>query len=103
MRFARWLFRIAGLYGLAVLLPQYLMEERPGREAPPAITHSEYFYGFLGVGVSWQVTFLLIARDPAWYRPLMIPALLEKATFGIAALILFVLQRASGRQTLAWA
>jgi hypothetical protein len=96
MRFARWLFRIAGIYGLAVLLPQYLLEERVGRDNPPAITHPEYFYGFLGVAVSWQVAFLLIAQDPMRYRLFMIPAILEKATFGIAVLVLFVQQRASG-------
>jgi hypothetical protein len=96
MRFARWLFRIAGIYGLAVLLPQYLLEERVGRDDPPAITHPEYFYGFLGVAVSWQVAFLLIAQDPRRYRLFMIPAILEKATFGVAVLVLFVQQRASG-------
>jgi hypothetical protein len=36
---------------------------------------------------------LLIAQDPARHRPLMIPALLEKAAFGIAALVLFVQQQ----------
>ena len=96
MLFARWLFRIAGIYGLAVLLPQYLMEEQVGRENPPAITHPEYFYGFLGVAVSWQIAFLLIAQDPLRYRLLMLPAILEKATFGIAVLVLFAQHRASG-------
>jgi len=43
------------------------------------------------VAVSWQVAFL-IAQDPARYRPLMIPAVLEKATFGIAVLVLFAQQ-----------
>jgi len=95
MLFARWVFRIAGIYGLAVLLPQYLMLERIGQENPPAITHPEYFYGFLGVAVSWQVAFLLIAQDPVRYRLLMIPAVLEKATFGIAVLVLFAQQQAS--------
>ncbi len=92
----RWVFRIAGIYGLAVLLPQYLLEDRVGRDNPPAFTHPEYFYGFLGVAVSWQVAFLLIAQDPARYRPLMIPAILEKLTFGVAVAVLFALQRVSG-------
>ena len=95
MRFARWVFRIAGIYGLVVLLPQYLMEERVGQDYPPAITHPEYFYGFLGLAVSWQLAFLVIAQDPIRYRLLMIPAVLEKATFGIAVLVLYAQQRAS--------
>jgi hypothetical protein len=95
MRFARWVFRIAAIYGLAVLVPQYLMEERLGRDYPPVITHPEYFYGFLGVAISWQLAFLLIAQDPARYRLLIIPAILEKATFGIAVLVLFTQGRTS--------
>ena len=97
MRFARWVFRIAGIYGLIVLTPQYFMEEQVGRDSPPAITHPEYFYGFVSVAVAWQVVFLVIAQDPARYRPLMpVAAVLEKAPFGIAVLVLFAHHRVSG-------
>ena len=58
MKFSRWVFRIAGIYGLIVLVPQYFMEGRMGADYPPAITHPEYYYGFLGVGVAWQIAFL---------------------------------------------
>jgi hypothetical protein len=84
MRFARWVFLLAGLYGLAVMAPQYFMEAQVGRDYPPAITHPEYFYGFIGVGVAWQVAFLIIARDPARFRLIMIPGILEKLSFGLA-------------------
>jgi hypothetical protein len=96
MTFCRWLFRIAGIYGLLVLVPQYLMEDRIGQDSPPAIIHPEFYYGFLGVAVSWQVAFLRIAQDPARYRPLMIPAFLEKMSFGIAVMVLYLQGRASG-------
>jgi hypothetical protein len=69
MRFARWVFRIAGVYSLVVLAPQDFVEEQVGRDYPPAVTHPEYFYVSLGVAVAWQVAFLLVARDPARYRP----------------------------------
>jgi hypothetical protein len=95
MLFARWIFRIAGVYGLAVLLPQYFLEARLGRDYPPAITHPEHFYGFLGVAVAWQVAFVLIAQDPVRYRLFMIPAILEKASFGIAVMALYSMQRIS--------
>ena len=97
MIFARRVFLIAGIYGLLVLLPLYFMEARIGRDQPPAITHPEYFYGFLGVAVSWQVAFLVISRDPGRFRPLMVPAVLEKATYGIATIALFVGGRLSGQ------
>lgn len=93
MRFARWVFAVAGVYGVLVLSPQYFMEVQIGRDFPPAITHPEYFYGFTGVGLSWQLAFLVIAADPARYRPLMLPAIVEKASFGIAAWILLAQQR----------
>lgn len=93
MLFGRWVFAIAGIYGLIVLTPQYFMESQIGRDYPPAITHPEFFYGFNGVALAWQVAFLVISRDPARFRPLMLPAVLEKASFGIAGWILFAQQR----------
>lgn len=86
MKFARWMFGLAGVYGLLLLVPYYFMEDLIGREYPPAITHPEFFYGFVGTAVAWQVAFLVIARDPARYRPLMPAAMLEKASFGLAAI-----------------
>lgn len=92
-QFARRLFLIAGIYGLLVLLPQYFLEAKNGRDFPPPITHPEYYYGFIGVAVAWQVLFLIIAKDPVRYRAMMIPSVLEKASFGIAAVVLFLLGR----------
>ncbi|MGH9844286.1 MAG: hypothetical protein ACREEM_36650 [Blastocatellia bacterium] len=37
MKFARWLYLVAGIYGLFVLLPQYFLESRNGLNFPPAI------------------------------------------------------------------
>lgn len=93
MRFARVVFTAAGIYGLLVLLPQYFLLEKNGRDFPPAITHPEYYYGFVGVGVAWQLAFLVIGRNPARYRALMPIAVVEKASFGIAACILFARHR----------
>lgn len=90
MNFARRVFQLAGAYGLIVLLPQYLLEEKQGRDFPPPITHPEYYYGFLGVAVAWQIAFFVIARDPVRYRPLMLPAIVEKASFGVAAIVLYL-------------
>ena len=92
MNFAKWTFRLAGIYGLLVLVPFYFCE-KIGRDFPPAITHPEHFYGFLGVSVAWQFAFLLLAQDPVRYRPMMLVAVLEKAGYGIAAVVLFNLGR----------
>ena len=95
MKFARIVFLVAGIYGLIVLLPLYFMEAQTGRDYPPPITHPEYYYGFIGVGVAWQLAFLVISRDPVRYRLLMIPSIAEKASFGIAVAVLFLQQRVS--------
>ena len=89
MKFAKTVFLIAGIYGLIVMLPQYFLEAAIGRNTPPPITHPEFFYGFIGVTIAWQVVFLIISRDPLGYRPLMIAAVLEKAVFVIPVAILY--------------
>jgi len=95
MRFAKVIFLIAGIYGLLVLAPQYFLEEKSGRDFPPAINHPEYYYGFIGVALAWQVLFLILSRDPVRYRAMMIPSILEKAGFGIAVIVLFLQHRVS--------
>lgn len=92
-RFAKIVYTVAGVYGLIALLPQYFLEDKTGRDYPPAITHPEYYYGFIGVAVAWQVLFLILARDPIRFRPMMIPSVLEKASFGIAVALLFMTGR----------
>jgi hypothetical protein len=90
MKTAKYIFLIAGIYGLIVITPQYFLEARIGREAPPAITHPEYFYGFVGVALAFQVLFLIIARDVVRFRLAMIPAILEKLSFGFAVYVLYM-------------
>lgn len=92
-RFARLVFLGAALYGIAVLAPQYVLEQKVNTDFPPAITHPEYFYGFVGLALVWQFAFLLIARDVVRFRPLMPIAVLEKLSFGGAAVVLYLLGR----------
>jgi hypothetical protein len=88
-RFARRVYTIAGVYGLIVMLPQYFLFDRIGRDDPPAITHPEYFYGFVGIVIAWQIAFLVIARAPERYRALMPVTVLEKLVFAVPVVILF--------------
>ncbi|HZE96985.1 MAG TPA: hypothetical protein VE981_08155 [Planctomycetota bacterium] len=96
MVFARRVFRGAGIYGLLVVGPQYFLETRTGVDHPPPVTHPEFYYGFVGVTVAFQVVFLMIATDPARYRPMMLASVLEKATFAIAMPLLYLQQRIPG-------
>jgi hypothetical protein len=88
MRFARRAFLVAGIYGILVLTPPYFLEGQIGRRTPPAITHPEYFYGFIGVGLAFQFVFLVIATDPIRYRLMMLPSVLEKVSYGLALVAL---------------
>src|ERR1700674_5445880 len=88
MRFAKIVFWVAGIWGLLVLTPLYFMFDLIGRNDPPPITHPGFFYGFVGVALAWQIAFIFIATDPVRYRPLMIPSILEKITYGAAVIVL---------------
>ncbi len=91
----RLVFKIAFVFGMLALVPLYFLEQRIGIDEPPAITHPEYFYGFVGVALAWQFCFAAIASDPVRYRPIMLPAMFEKLSFGGAAVVLFALGRLS--------
>jgi len=93
MKAARWIFGIAGVYGILVIAPLYFAEGPIAQNDPPAITHPEFFYGFIGITLAWQLVFLAIARSPARYRPLMLISVLEKLGYGIPAIALFMQQR----------
>ena len=92
-RFARRVFTVAGIYGLITVAPLYLMEQAIATQSPPAITHPEYFYGFIGVTVAWQLVFLRLGRNPVTLRPIMPIAVVEKLGFGIPAIVLYAQHR----------
>jgi hypothetical protein len=71
-----------------IITPMFFMGAKMERDLPPAINHLEYFYGFLGVTLAWQLVFLVLARDPLSYRAVMIPAIVEKVSYGIVFLTL---------------
>ncbi len=76
MKFARIVFAVAGGLGLLAIIPMYMA---PG---------TYRYYGVLGPLVAWQLVFFLIASDPLRYRPIMLPAMLEKALW-VLTLIFF--------------
>ena len=92
MKFAKIVFWIAGIWGILVLTPLFFMFDVIGRQDPPAITHPGFYYGFISVGLAWQVAFLVIARDPVRFRLMMIPSVLEKFGYGASLLVLYLQQ-----------
>jgi hypothetical protein len=96
MRFAKIVFLVAGVYGLIVVFPMYFLEHKTGQDFPPPISHPEYYYGFVGLCIAWQLLFLVLSRNPSRYRSMMIPSIIEKAAWFIPVVILFLQQRVSG-------
>jgi hypothetical protein len=71
----------------------YFLEAKTGRDYPPAITHPEYYYGFVGIALVFQFVFLIIARNPVKYRALMPVSVLEKLSFVVPTVILYFQNR----------
>jgi hypothetical protein len=93
MKFAKILFWIAAVWGILILTPLYFMFDMIGRQDPPPITHPAFYYGFVGTGLAWQFAFLVIARDPVRFRPMMLPSIFEKFSYGIALTTLYLQHR----------
>jgi hypothetical protein len=93
MKFARIVFWIATIWGVLVLAPLYFMFDQIGRQDPPPITHPAFYYGFVSVGLAFQLVFLVIARDPVRFRSMMLPSMIEKFGGGGAFVALYLQHR----------
>src|SRR4051812_12728075 len=63
-RFARVVFRIAGIWGVLIMTPLFFTFDAVGHAYPPPITHPDLYYGFVGVTLVWRLAFLIISPDP---------------------------------------
>jgi hypothetical protein len=93
MRLAKIVFWAAGIWGVLVITPLFFMFDLIGRQDPPPITHPGFYYGFATAALAWQVAFFVIASDPARFRPLMIPSMIEKFGYGATVIALYLENR----------
>lgn len=93
MKFAKVVFFIAFAWGILILTPLYFMFDTIGRQDPPPITHPGFYYGFISVGLAWQVVFFVIARDPIRFLTMMIPSILEKFGYTASFIVLYLQRR----------
>ena len=89
MKFAKYVFIAAGVWGIAVLTPLFFLVDITGRSYPAPTDYPHFYYGFLAVAMAWQFAFLAISSNPARYRLLMIPAFIEKAGYIVATTLLY--------------
>src|SRR5579864_5350923 len=93
MKFGKVVFLIAGIWGVLILTPLYFMFDAIGRQDPPPITHPGFYYGFVSVGLAWQIAFFVIASNPVRFRWVIIPAVLEKFGYGASVIVLCLNRR----------
>ncbi len=53
----------------------------------------QFYYGCLSVAMAWQIVFLAIGSDPARFRPLMIPAIVDMHGYVLILAVLYGLAR----------
>ena len=78
MTFAKVVFTGAGIWGIVVLTPLYFLIDITGKPWPAPANYPHFFYGFISVALAWQLAFLIIGSNPARFRLLMLPAIVEK-------------------------
>jgi hypothetical protein len=96
MKFAKIVFYVAFVWGIVILTPLYFMFDTIGRQDPPPITHPGFYYGFASVGLAFQFVFLVTARDPIRFRPMMLPSVLEKFGYSASLAALYFQHRLHG-------
>jgi hypothetical protein len=79
-RTARWIFAVAAIYGIPVMLAMFLAPAKI-LEGGPSTNRPEWYYGFAAIRMAWQMAFVAIARDPVRLRPVMPMAICEKLFF----------------------
>ena len=95
MKLAKWIFLIAGIFGLLVTIPLAFTESVLEQVLPPRVNHPEFFYGFVFLNMCWQVLYLFLSKNPVRFRPMMIPAFLAKASGTLALTWLYMQGRVS--------
>jgi hypothetical protein len=101
MTFARVIFVIAGIWGIAVLTPLYWLRDITGRAYVVPTDSPQFFYGFFAVALTWQFAFLAIAWNPMRLRPFMLLGVIEKVSYVITLAMLYQQARISADDAMA--
>jgi hypothetical protein len=92
MRFAKWVFTIGGIWGVLIIGPLFFLEGVLARMSGP-FTHPDAYYGFVASTFAWQLVYLVIGRNPAPYRPMMLLGALGKVLYAGSCWALFATGR----------
>jgi hypothetical protein len=101
MKFAKVVFIAGGVWGIAALAPFYWLVDISGRRYAAPVDYPQFFWGFFSVALAWQLAFLLIGSNPLRFRPLMVPAIVEKFGFIVTLAVLLSHGRITSADALA--
>ena len=91
MKLVKWIFLIAGIFGLISTIPLAFAEKTISVQQP------EFYYGFVFLNICLQIIYIIISKSPVRFRPIMIPAVLAKASGTIALTWLYLIGRVSSQ------
>lgn len=80
MKIVRIIFALAAAWGFLAVIPGLFADAGP---------RPEFHYGFLGLALVFQLIFVMVAIDPARFRPLIPIAVLEKLAFFMPVTLLY--------------
>ena len=89
MTFAKWVFTIGGVWGVLIIGPLFFAEGAMADATGKPFSHPDTYYGFVAAVFCWQLSYLVISRDPARYRPFMLLGALGKLLYAGGCWLLF--------------
>jgi hypothetical protein len=89
VKFAKYVFISAGVWGIPVLTPFYWLVDVTGRRYTAPTEYPHFFYGFFAITMAWQFAFLVIGSNPVRFRPLMVPSMFEKFSYVVTLVVLY--------------
>ncbi len=91
MKLTKWIFLIAGIFGLLITVPLVFAEKIMAVQQP------EFYYGFVFLDICLQIVYIIISISPIRFRPIMIPAFLAKASAAVTLTWLYLIDRISSQ------
>jgi hypothetical protein len=92
MKFAKWVFTLGGIWGVLIIAPLFFLEDTLAKASQP-FSHPDMYYGFAASTLAMQFMYLLIGRDPARFRPLMLVGVFGKVLYVGSCWVLYATGR----------
>ena len=74
MKFAKWVLIVGGIFGLLAIIPLYFIEN----QIAPGLNYPEFYYGFIGINILWQILYIYISTNLSRFRPIILFAFFVK-------------------------